>query len=75
MRIYPLSIGEELLVHPLAVGTNKMRLIDNDQIEPIELTGTLIDRLDTGDDDGIVGVATLQACRVDTEVHLGADCG
>ena len=50
-------------------------LIDNDQIESIELTGTLIDRLDAGDDDGIVGIATFQTCRVDTEVHLGADCG
>jgi hypothetical protein len=69
VRINLLGVREELLVHSLAIGTNKMRLIDNDQIEPIELTGTLIDRLDTGDDDGIVGVATLQACRVDTENH------
>ena len=35
-------------MHSLAIGTNKMRFIDNDQIEPIELTGTLIDRLDIG---------------------------
>ena len=75
VRVHLLGIREELLVHSLSIGTNKVRLIDNDQIEPIKLTGTLIDRLDAGDDDGIVGVATLQTCRVDTEVYLGADCG
>ena len=52
-----------------------MTFIDNDQIEPIELTGSFIDRLDASDDDCIVGVATLEACRIDTEINLGADCG
>ena len=62
VRVDLLGIREELLVHPLSIGTNEVCFIDYDQIEPIELTGTLVDRLNTGDDDSIVGVATLQTC-------------
>jgi hypothetical protein len=48
-------------------------LVYDDQIEGVQFAGPLVDRLDTGEDHRVLGVAASQAGRVDAEAHLRAD--
>ena len=53
------SVGQEMLVHALGVGAYQMGFIDQDQIETVQLAGTLVDRLDTSDDHWMIGITPL----------------
>ena len=39
------------------------------EVEGVELAGAPVDRLDAGDDDRVLGVAALEARRVDAGLH------
>ena len=47
-----------------------MRLINYNQIEWVEFTGTLINRLNARDCDITVHVSTIQASRVETDMEI-----
>jgi hypothetical protein len=50
-----------------------MTFVTDDQIEAVQFTGTPVDRLDAGYDDGLLCVTSFQTGGVDTELNVWAD--
>jgi len=70
VRVHDLRIREERLVHPLPIGRNHVRFVDDDEVKRLQLGGALVDRLDAGDDDRMRGVAPAEAGRVEAHVQV-----
>jgi len=60
------GVPQELLVHPLAIGRDHVRFVDDHQIELFEVTRFWVDGVNTGCDDGMLGVVSSQTGGIDT---------
>ena len=70
VRIDHLGVGDELPVHPVVLGGDHVRFVDDDQIDRPEVARFLPDALDARDRDGVAEVFAFQARRVNAHRHV-----
>jgi len=74
VRIDHQRIGQKLPIHSFAVERNQMSFIDDDQLEPAQLSRSSIDGLDARHDYWLLSVPAAKSCRVQTDLDIRADC-